>query len=65
MKVNNEELNLIGFWEKVGGTIRNGSTKGDWEGKLTYIGEGTEEWESVLDLVIEIYNESGSLVKKL
>lgn len=26
---------MIEFCEEVGGVIKNGSTKGDWEGKMT------------------------------
>lgn len=36
--------------------------KGDWEGKPTYVGG---EGSSVLDLVVEIENESGSIIDEL
>lgn len=53
---------MLEFCEKVAGSIKNGCTEGDWEGKSTYVeGEGI----SVLDLVIEIENEVGSIIKKI
>lgn len=58
--VNYEGRKLLVFCEEIGGRIRNGDTKGDWEGGPTYVGG---EGSSVLDLVIEIENEKGSLIE--
>lgn len=35
---------------------------GDWEGKQTFVGEGSQ---SVLDLVIEMESEIGSIIEKI
>lgn len=59
---NGEGKKLVEFCEEIGGIIKNGDTKGDWEGKETYIGG---ENSSVLDLVIEIENEEGSAIEEL
>lgn len=59
---NYEGRKLLDFCEEVGGTIKNGDTKGDWEGKPTYVGG---EGSSVLDLVIEIENEKGDIINEL
>lgn len=60
--LNAEGKRLLELCEIIGGTIKNGDTRGDWEGKQTYVGgEGC----SVLDLVIEIENEKGSIVDEL
>lgn len=63
--VNNEGIKLINFCEEVGGVIRNGSTKGDWEGKVTYVRGGLGIGASVLYLIIEIGNDKGSIVNEL
>lgn len=52
--------------EEVGATVNNGSTKGDWDEKLTYVGEGSEEGGgSLLHLIIEIEDERGHIVREL
>lgn len=53
-KYNNEGSQLIGFCEEM--VIRIGDTKGDWEGKITYVENGVIDNGSVLDLVTEIDN---------
>lgn len=59
---NAEGKKLLDFCEEIGGTIKNGNSKGDWEGKLTYVGG---EVGSVLDLIIEIETERGSIVEEI
>lgn len=48
-QVNSEGAKLIIFCEEVGGIIRDGHTKGDWEGKITHLGERQGEGGSVID----------------
>lgn len=36
-KVSNEGIQLLSFCEEIGGIIKNGDTKGDWEKKITYV----------------------------
>ena len=60
--VNDEGKKLINFCTEMGLKIRNGDTNGDWDGKLTFIGEGGA---SVLDLVLEIESEGESIVENL
>lgn len=38
--VNREGKKLLELCEEIGGTIKNGDTKGDWEGSPTYVGGG-------------------------
>lgn len=64
-KSNREGMHLLGLCEEIGGSIRNGSTRVDWEGRLTFVGGGVGDKGSVLDLVIEIENDKGSLVNKM
>lgn len=60
--LNREGEKLLEFCEELGGTIKNGATKGDWEGKATFVGEGCQ---SVLDLVVEVESEIGSIVEEV
>lgn len=62
-KQNSEGKNLLNIRVEIGGIIKNGDTKEDWEGKITYVGEGAGEVGSVLDLVIEIENEKISVMR--
>lgn len=64
-KSNREGMQLLDLCEEIGGSIRNGSTRGDWEGKITFVGGGVGDGGSVLDLVIEIENDKGSLISKM
>lgn len=58
--LNAERKNLLELCESIGGNIKNGDTKGDWDGKPTFVeGQGC----SVFDLVIEIENEKGNTVE--
>ena len=47
--LNSEGNKLLSFCEELGCTIRNGATKGDWEGEQIFVGDGGL---SVIDLVI-------------
>lgn len=60
--VSYEGRKLLDFCEENGGRIKNGDTKGDWEGRPTYVGG---EGGSVLDLVIEFENDKGSIVEEI
>lgn len=60
--INRAGEKLLELCEELGGTIRNGNTKGDWEGRQTFVGDGGN---SVLDLVIEVEKESGSIIEEL
>lgn len=61
-RVNGEGKKIVNFCEELGLTIRNGETKGDEEGSITYVGEGEG---SVLDLVLELETEKESLIEEL
>ncbi|KAK0075962.1 hypothetical protein PV326_011155 [Microctonus aethiopoides] len=50
---------------KLGLTVRNGRTKGDREGKITYVGGGDTYKGSVLDIVIEVDRGDEEAVEKL
>ena len=60
--VNAEGNKLLDFCEEYGYVIRNGCTKGDWKGSVTYVGE---RGSSVLDLVLEVANIYLSLIKEM
>lgn len=48
--------------QTIGCCIRNGATQGDWNGAQTFVGE---ENDSVLDLILKIENEEGSIVNQI
>ncbi|KAK0079746.1 hypothetical protein PV326_008570, partial [Microctonus aethiopoides] len=50
---------------KLGLTVRNGRTKGDREGKITYVGGGDTYKGSVLDIVMEVDRGDEEAVEKL
>lgn len=60
--LNAEGRRLLELCEDIGGVIKNGNTRGDWEGNQTFVGGGGS---SVLDLVIEVENERGSVIDEL
>lgn len=61
-RLNTEGKRLLELCESTGANIKNGDTKGDWEGKQTYVGG---EGNSVLDLVIEIESVTGSIIEEI
>lgn len=61
-KINATGKKLMNLCNEMGGKIKNGDTKGDWEGNLTYIGE---VGHSVLDLVVELETEGISIIDEL
>ncbi|OXU19588.1 hypothetical protein TSAR_013440 [Trichomalopsis sarcophagae] len=60
-KLNTEGKKLKNCNE-IGGKIKNGGSKGDWRGGLTYVGD---MGHSVLDLVIEIETEGISIIDEV
>lgn len=62
MVTNSEGKKLLKLCKEIGGIIENGEVDGDWDGRETYIGN---ESNSVLDMVIEIENEGGSIVDRV
>lgn len=60
--LNAEGKRLLELCEDIGGVIKNGNTRGDWEGRQTFVGGGGN---SVLDLAIEVENEKGSVIDEL
>lgn len=60
--LNAEGKRLLELCEDIGGIIKNGNTRGDWEGNQTFIGGGGN---SVLDLAIEVENEKGSVIDEI
>lgn len=60
--INAEGKKLLEFCEEYGGRVKNGCTTGDWDGELTFVGEGGN---SVLDLLIEFESGEENVVEEI
>lgn len=63
--LNDSEKRLIKLGEELGLVLLNGRTKGDREGKITYVGGNKMYAGSVIDLVMMVDRDNLQIVEKL